>query len=261
MESAPIVSVIMPAYNSAAFISEAIGSVTQQTYPHWELIVIDDASTDTTGRIIQDVSEKDSRINLISNINNQGPGSSRNAGIKAAKGDFIAFLDSDDVWLPDKLAFQLNFMEQHDLHMCFSSYLLMNEEGERIPQVIEALPVLTYKKLLRSNYVGNLTAIYDVRKIGKVLAPNMRKRQDWAMWLTILKKYGPTRGILQPLAIYRVRKKSLSGNKLGLIIHNFRIYRNFLNYGRYKSVYSMGRFLWEHFMVKSMQEKPFRSER
>ena len=256
MESAPMVSVIMPAYNSAAYISEAIGSVLQQTYPHWELLVIDDASTDNTISLVEEQSKRDSRIKLTKNIDNQGPGFSRNAGIEVAKGDFIAFLDSDDLWLPVKLERQLNLMKENDLTMCFSSYLLMDEQGNRIPRMIEALPVLTYEKLLRSNYVGNLTAIYDVRKTGKIYAPELRKRQDWGLWLTILWKFGPAHGILEPLAIYRIREESLSRNKYSLVRHNYRIYRDFLNFGYLKSIFFMGRFLWEHFMVKSRQEIP-----
>ena len=121
--------------------------------------------------------------------------------------------------------------------------------------MMSALPVLTYEKLLRSNYVGNLTAIYDVRKTGKIYAPELRKRQDWGLWLTILKKFGPVHGILEPLAIYRIRKESLSRNKYSLVKHNYRIYRDFLNFGRLKSIYYMRKFLWEHFIVKSRQEK------
>lgn len=256
MDSAPLVSVIMPAYNSAGFITDAIRSVIQQSYPHWELIVIDDASTDITISVVKKMIKDDSRISLIQNQQNLGPGSSRNAGIEAAKGDFIAFLDSDDLWLPEKLKIQLEFMRKHDLKMCFSSYLLMDEESSQSLKYVEALPVLTYRKLLRSNYVGNLTAIYNARQIGKIYAPNMRKRQDWALWLTILKNYGPTRGIKEPLAVYRLRKESLSRNKTALLIHNFRIYRDFLNFGRIKSTLYMTRFLWEHFFVKSSQEKP-----
>lgn len=250
-----MVSVIMPAYNSADYISEAIGSVLQQTYPKWELIVIDDASKDNTLYIVENFSKQDSRVTIIKNPHNMGPGLTRNAGIEVANGDFIAFLDSDDLWLPQKLEIQLEFMKKHDLSMCFSSYYLMKEGGERIPKIIEALPTLTYRKLLRSNYVGNLTAIYDVNKTGKIFAPLMRKRQDWGLWLTILKKTGPTRGILEPLAIYRIRKESLSRKKYSLIKHNFSIYRDFLNYGVFKSAFMMGIFLWEHFMVKSKQEK------
>ncbi len=255
MESSPMVSVIMPAYNSAAFISEAIESVILQTYPNWELIVIDDDSKDATTSLVEEFIRQESRIKIIKNPYNEGPGISRNKGIQMANGDFMAFLDSDDQWLPEKLEIQLDFMKKHDLAMCFSSYYLMDEKGKMILKMIEALPTLTYGKLLRSNYVGNLTAIYDSRKTGKIFAPQLRKRQDWGLWLTILKKIGSTRGILDPLAIYRIRKESLSRRKFALIKHNYQIYREFLNFGRLKSAFFMGRFLWEHFIVKSKQEK------
>src|SRR5690606_2128002 len=168
--------------------------------------------------------------------------------------DFIAFLDSDDLWLANKLEKQLRFMKKHNSKMCFSSYLLMNETGTRLPKMIEALPVLTYQKLLLSNYVGNLTGIYDARN-GKYYAPELWKRQDWGLWLSVIKQTGPARGITEPLAVYRIRNNSLSRNKYALLKHNYLIYRDFLNLGILKSTISMSRFLWEHFFVKSRQEK------
>lgn len=255
MINTPLVSVIMPAYNSAAFIRDAISSIQQQSYSHWELFVIDDASTDCTVGIVKDLMKNDSRINLIENKKNLGPGDARNKGIHAAKGNFIAFLDSDDLWLEEKLELQLRFMKRHEMAMCFSSYLLMEENGSYSGKMVEALEFLTYKKLLRSNYVGNLTGIYHVEKTGKIYHPSLRKRQDWALWLSILKNHGETRGIQQPLAVYRIRKKSLSNNKTALLSHNFKIYREFLDFGFLKSCRAMSLFLWEHFMVKKKQVK------
>lgn len=258
MSNTPLVSVIMPAYNSAFFIEDAIKSVKDQTYTNWELYVIDDASTDATVDLVRVLSEKDPRIHLLQNTTNSGTGEARNKGIRAALGNYISFLDSDDLWLPEKLEIQLNFMKEHDLSMCFSSYLLMNEDGRITGKMVEALPVLTFQKLLRSNYVGNLTGIYDVSKTGKIYSPELRKRQDWAVWLSILKKTGETKGILKPLAIYRIRRSGISGNKTGLLKYNFRIYNQFLNLGYIKSCSYMSRFLWEHFMVKKQQVKKIR---
>ncbi|HSI71136.1 MAG TPA: glycosyltransferase family 2 protein [Gillisia sp.] len=255
MENAPLVSVIMPAYNSADFIGEAIESVLAQTWNNWELLVIDDASTDGTVKIVKEYSSKHPNIIILKNSTNLGTGSSRNKGIKAATGRFIAFLDADDLWMPGKLEKQLRFMQSKDLAMTFSSYYLMDEEGNPLNREVKALPELTYDKLLKSNYVGNLTGIYDVGKVGKVYAPLIRKRQDWALWLEILKKLGSTLGITEPLAYYRVRRDSVSRNKWKLIRHNFKIYRSFLNYGLLKSCRSMSRFLWEHFLVKNRQVK------
>ncbi|CAN5347934.1 glycosyltransferase family 2 protein [soil metagenome] len=255
MRETPLVSIIMPSYNSAAFIGEAIRSVQGQTHHNWELIIVDDASCDATVSIISDFLNNDPKINLLVNPVNRGAGYSRNRGIKAAAGDFIAFLDTDDIWLPGKLETQLKFMEENNLEMTFSSYFLMDENGRKLSKMIKALPVLTFEKLLRSNYVGNLTGIYDVRKTGIVLAPEIRKRQDWALWLSILKKHGKTFGISEPLAVYRVRENSISNNKVALLKYNYSIYKDFLGLGLLKSSTSMLRFLYEHFFVKSRQTK------
>lgn len=255
MKDTPLVSVIMPAFNAAPFIGDAINSVINQTYSHWELFVIDDVSTDGTVEVINSFTAGDPRITLIKNPVNQGPGVSRNLGIEKAMGAFIAFLDADDMWLPHKLEIQLEFMRENSLEMTFSSYYLQKENQDKPFAIVEALPVLTYRKLLKSNYVGNLTGIYDVSKTGKVFVPAMRKRQDWASWLTILKNIGKTQSVIQPLAVYRVRQESLSKNKSSLISYNFRIYRDYLKFGFLKSFALMARFLWEHFLVKSRQVK------
>ncbi|MCM4159202.1 glycosyltransferase family 2 protein [Antarcticibacterium flavum] len=255
MHEASKVSVIMPAYNSEAYIAGAIESVLHQTWDNWELWVIDDASTDPTVKIVEEYAQLYPNIHIIKNPINRGAGAARNKGIKAATGDYIAFLDADDLWMPLKLEEQLKFMQEHDLAMTFSSYILIDEDGKLLQKEIKALPHLTYQKLLKSNYVGNLTGIYDVRKVGKVYAPVIRKRQDWALWLEILKKVGSTRAITAPLACYRVRKNSVSGNKWKLLRHNYRIYRSFLEYGFLKSLGAMSRFLWEHFLVKNRQVK------
>ena len=254
MEESPLVSVIMPAYNSANFIAEAIQSVLQQTYLYWELLIIDDSSEDSTVQIIEKFILADPRIQLFQNKTNHGAGVSRNIGIKAAQGSFIAFLDADDLWLTKKLEIQLEFMKSHDLDMTFSSYYLINESGHELHKKIQALPILTYKKLLKSNYVGNLTGIYKVEKLGKIYSPTLRKRQDWALWLSILKRVESTKGIIEPLAKYRIRENSISNNKSSLLKYNYLIYREFLKYNKLKSLVKMGVFLKEHFFVKKKQE-------
>lgn len=255
MVNSPLVSVIMPAFNSAEYIEEAIKSVQDQTYANWELIVIDDASVDKTVPVVEGYTRHNPRIKLLKNLINKGTGAARNSGISAAQGTYIAFLDSDDLWLPNKLEFQLDFMQKYGQAMSFSSYELIGENGERIDKLIEALPELSYPKLLKSNYIGNLTGMYNSREIGKIYSPLLRKRQDWALWLNVLEKTGTVKGILQPLAVYRIRKNSLSKNKGALISYNFRIYRQFLQYGLLKSFKYLTIFLWEHFMVKTKQLK------
>ncbi len=147
-------------------------------------------------------------------------------------------------------------MQAHDLSMTYSSYQLINEHGKDLDKKVAALPVLTFQKLLKSNYVGNLTGIYNVDKLGKIYSPELRTRQDWALWLTILQKIKSTKGISQPLAKYRIREKSISNNKFGLLKFNYLVYREFLKYSKLKSVLKMGVFLKEHFLIKNKQEMP-----
>ena len=252
---------IMPAYNSAAFISESIRSVIAQSYPNWELLIIDDASSDSTKKIVQQFAEKDSRIQLLENSTNKGTHHARNKGIKAAQGDFIAFLDADDQWKPEKLKIQLELLLNENKTACFSSYELISEEGEKLNKKIQALPELTYDKLLKANYVGNLTGIYSVKSLGKIYCPEISKRQDWALWLKVIEKGGPITGIQESLAIYRVRKNSISGNKLEMLKYNFNVYHKILGYDLATSLWKMTIFLNEQFFVKSKQVKSMKVEK
>jgi glycosyltransferase involved in cell wall biosynthesis len=203
--------------------------------------------------LVREIQEKENRIKLHELPTNQGAGFARNIGIKAAKGDFISFLDADDLWEPEKLAFQLQFMRKKNVEVCYSSYELINENGERLHKRILALPHLSFRKLRKANYVGNLTGIYNAGSLGKIYCPLIRKRQDWGLWLLALKKSGGAKGIEKPLAKYRVRKGSISGNKWEMLGYNYRVYRKVLNYSAFKSGGLMLLFLWEQFFVKSKQ--------
>lgn len=255
MTSSPIVSVVTPVYNAALFLEETIQSVLNQTYPHWEMILVDDCSTDASFEIANAYSEKDSRIKSFQLTENQGAGVGRNFGIKEAAGSYIAFLDADDLWFPEKLQTQLDFMMKHNCNICYSSYQLMNEDGSLQPKIVEALPNLTYKKLLKSNYIGNLTGIYNATTLGKIYAPVIRKRQDWALWLSALKIENKAMGIIEPLAFYRMRKNSISKNKRSLLKYNYAVYNKVLGLSTLNSLFMMKIFLWEHFFVKSRQIK------
>ena len=261
MENNGLVSVIMPAYNSAVFISESIQSVLTQSYQNWELLVIDDASVDSTKEIIQQFAEKDTRIHFLENPSNKGTHHTRNKGIKAAQGDFIAFLDADDQWKPEKLKKQLDLLLHENIPACFSSYELISEDGDKLNKKIQALPVLTYEKLLKANYVGNLTGIYSAKDLGKIYCPEILKRQDWALWLKVIEKGGPLQGIQESLAIYRVRKNSISGNKVEMLKYNFNVYHKILGYDLFTSLWKMIVFLNEQFFVKSKQVKTMKVEK
>ena len=250
----PLVSIITPTFNSQEFIKQSIDSILDQTYKNWELVLVDDASTDNTIKVINSYISKHPNIYLIKNTTNQGAGVSRNKGIKAAKGDFIAFLDADDLWLPHKLETQIELMLKNNLDVCFSSYDLMDEVGNKLNKKVNALPVLTYKKLLKSNYVGNLTGIYNCKSLGKIPSTNLRKRQDWLLWLTAIKKSKkPAIGIKESLALYRIRRNSMSSNKFDLIKYNFQVYNKGLGFSKVKSIGYFIMFLFEHFFIKPKQ--------
>lgn len=249
-----LVSIITPLYNSEQFVSETIKSIINQTYKNWELILVDDCSTDSTLKIIKPFLEQYSNIRVFKNTTNEGAAVSRNKGIKNASGDYIAFLDADDLWLPEKLEKQLKFMQTHDIDVCFSSYTLIDESGKPLHKLVKALPVLSYNKLLKSNYVGNLTGIYCSRTLGKITSPNLRKRQDWLLWLEAINASDKAaKSIQEPLALYRIREGSMSSNKFNLLKYNYWVYKKGLGFSTLKSIKSMLVFLYEHFFVKSKQ--------
>ena len=239
-------------FNSEAFISETISSVINQTYKNWELFLIDDFSTDKTLEIVNQFLSQNPNIKLIENNFNSGATISRNKGIEASQGEYIAFLDADDLWKPEKLEVQIKFMQTENSDISFSSYEQINETGNPLNKLVKVLPELTYQKQLKSNYIGNLTGMYNAKVLGKIKAPNLRKRQDWLLWLAAIKKSGkPAKGIEASLAFYRVRNDSMSSNKINLLKYNYLVYRKGLGFSILKSVYYMLIFLNEHFFVKS----------
>ncbi|WMI66620.1 glycosyltransferase family 2 protein [Aestuariibaculum sp. YM273] len=247
-----LVSIITPSYNSAKFISETIESVQSQTYTNWELIIVNDASSDNTIELLREYIHKDSRIKLLQLKTNSGPAIARNKGIDEAKGDYIAFLDADDIWKPNKLEKQISFMQVENCDVCFSDYDLINDQGVHLNKRIKALPKVSYNTLLKSNYIGNLTGIYNAEVLGKIKSPNLRKRQDWLLWINAVKSSGKDAiGINESLAYYRVHKNSMSFNKFHLLKHNFLVYKKGLGFSVFKSCKYMILFLFEHFFVKS----------
>ncbi|MCG3727439.1 glycosyltransferase family 2 protein [Vibrio cincinnatiensis] len=231
-----MVSIITPSYNCANYIFETISSVLSQTYSEWEMIIVDDCSTDNSVSVIKSHIEKDSRIKLIQLNENSGAAIARNTAIEAAQGRYIAFLDSDDLWEPEKLATQISFMQKNDIAFSFSAYHKVDEQGVNIGKV-DVPEKVTYQKLLKCCVIGCLTAIYDTQKLGKVYMPLIRKRQDFGLWLHILKKCDSAYGLNIPLAKYRIRKDSISSNKLKAAQYNWKLYREVEKLSLFKSVY------------------------
>lgn len=231
-----LVSIITPSYKSEKFISQTIESVLSQTYQDWEMIIVDDVSPDNSNEIIEEYKKKDNRIKLIKLEKNSGPAIARNRAIEEARGKYIAFLDADDIWYENKLEKQIKFMNERSLALTYSSYDLMDEEENGLGRFMTK-DKITYNDLLKTNSIGCLTAIYDVEKIGKVLMPNIIKRQDYGLWLKILKKVDYAEGILEPLAKYRIMKNSVSSNKLVAAKYVWKLFREVERLNIFKSFY------------------------
>lgn len=240
-----LVSIIMPNYNSASFIEKSIGSVLSQSYENWELILADDCSSDDSIKVIEALIADDKRIKLIQLTENSGPAIARNCAIEEAKGRYIAFLDSDDLWTPDKLSRQLSFMQEHDVALSYTGYYRIEEESGEIIDQIKVPQKVNYGELLKQNIIGCLTAIYDTEKIGKVYMPDILKRQDFGLWLKILKKIPYAYGLDEPLAYYRVRATSVSSNKMLASKYNWRLYRKVEKLPIHKAIYYFGWYTYK----------------
>lgn len=213
-----LVSVIMPCYNSSETIKSSIQSILDQTYSNLELIIIDDYSKDESTEIVETYLE-DKRVKLIRNQNNLGVAETRNRGIENAQGKYIAFCDSDDVWLKDKLTKQVHYLQRYDI-VC-SNYILSNIEKKRTKN-IKGPEFITYHQMLKSNFIPNSSAIYNCSALGKIYQKKVR-HEDYLMWLELMKKTNIVYRIQEPLMQYNQVQQSLSGNKLHSLIWTYKI--------------------------------------
>ena len=232
-----LISVITPVHNSAQYIEATINSVLKQTYPNWEMILIDDCSKDQSVLILNELIGKDPRFKIIENSYRSGPAITRNKGISAAKGQFMTFLDSDDLWYPNFLETSLNTCLDNNFEFVFSSYERKDENLNPLISDFIVPKKVSYNEVLKTCPISCLTAFIDIRRIGKYYMPELKKRQDWALWLALLKKIDYAYGIEQPLAIYRMRKNSVSRSKLKLIPYVWKVYREVENLSILKSFY------------------------
>lgn len=222
----PLVSVIMPMYNSARYVAESIESVIAQTYSNWELMVIDDGSIDDSIKIVKEYSRRDDRIKLLFNDNHVGnPSAPRNYGIEKAQGEFIAFLDSDDVWLPEKLEEQLQLFKDKDTKVVFSYYKKIQADGTRRKGVVKSPDRVNYRQLLRGNVIGNLTGIYDTKRTGKHFFMHLG-HEDYVYWLHILRDGGYAVNTQKVHAFYRLTDNSISRNKFKVFKWDWHIFRH-----------------------------------
>lgn len=247
MSNYGLVSIVMPSYNSEKFIKDSIESVLNQTYPFWELLIVDDCSIDKSMEIIK--SFKDERIKLFQNEVNSGAAVSRNRALREACGKWIAFLDADDIWLPTKLEEQLQFMADKDYHFTFTDYRIC--VNGKLENVIRIAPnKVNFKKIKKYCYFSTITVMYDAEKIGLIQIGNIKKNNDYAMWLKALKLADAYR-YPKCLSFYIKHENSISsGSKLKLIKWHYILFRNECGHSRIHSIALTIGNLWHGFWKK-----------
>jgi teichuronic acid biosynthesis glycosyltransferase TuaG len=220
-----LVSVVMPAYNCEKYVVEAINSILAQTYRNWELLVLDDGSKDNTLRIIEEFSQKDSRIKALPNGKNMGVSATRNRGIELASGEWIAFLDSDDMWKPEKLEKQFEIIEKEAAEFLFTGSSYINEEGEPYKGIFEVPEKITYKKLRNQNVISCSSVLVKKKYFEHIKMEKDEMHEDYAVWLRILKTGVTAFGVNEPLLIYRISRNSKSGNKMKTVKMTYKVFR------------------------------------
>ena len=222
------VTVVIPTWNSEKYIRKTIESVQAQTYKNWEMVVVDDCSTDSSVSIIKAMAKKDSRIKLFEQTQNQGAAIARNIAVDKGTGRYVAYLDSDDIWKPEKLEKQISFMHKQNCGFSCTSYEVIDASGKKLNKIVHMLEKVDYKKFLMNNLLQTVGIMIDVSKIDKkyLKMPNIRRRQDAATWLQILKAGYLCYGMYDVLAEYRRTPKSLSSNKIKSVIGTWKLYRN-----------------------------------
>lgn len=229
------VSIIMPTYNSSGYVREAVDSVLSQTYQNWELVIVDDCSTDDTYKIISQYAAQDNRIVLSRTECNMGAAGARNKALLLSSGRYIAFLDSDDVWTSNKLELQIQFMQDNGYCFTCTSYNKIDEQGNDLGILVPSATV-DYNGMLK-RCPGNSTVIYDSQVLGVQQIPLIKKRNDYVLWLQIIKTAKMLHGLDMVLSSHRVRSDSLSSGKIGLTRYQWIVYRKIEKQSYLKSTY------------------------
>lgn len=242
-DNIPLVSIITPSYNSLTFIRETIESVQAQSYPHWEMIIVDDKSKDDSIHVIKQYVKNDQRIKLISLTQNSGAARARNAAIKMATGNYLAFLDSDDLWLPTKLEEQIAFMQKGNLSFSFTSYSLINEDGNHMDIEVKAPKVVDYKYLIGNTIIGCLTVMLDRQQIKQIEMPDIQP-EDTALWLLLLRQGHKAYGLQKVLSRYRIVCNSASRNKFKAAYRYWKLLRGQEKLNLVKSNFYFGKYAY-----------------
>ena len=245
-----LVSIIMPSYNTGKFIAESIASVAAQRYTDWELIIVDDASTDNTDDVVlplchpREGGDHSSKIHYLKNDSNCGAAYSRNRALREARGKYVAFLDSDDLWAPDKLEKQIAFMENNGYVFSYTRYGEMEENGEKTSVVVSGPAHITKTGMYNYCWPGCLTVMYNRKVVGDIQIADIRKNNDYAMWLKIVRK-ADCYLLAENLATYRKRTGSISNHSyMALVKWHYKLYREAEGMSPFFSLFNTGRNLF-----------------
>ena len=238
----PLVSVIMPAYNAEKYIRAAIESVIRQTYENWELIVLDDGSTDSTAQTVKRMAEGDSRIRFCPNERNMGVAATRNRGFDLARGDYVALLDSDDVWLPQKLEKQLALAAGTKADIIYTSYYIIDKNGDKSRDDYIVPAETSFESMLEENHIGCSTAMLEKSIVKKYRFDGSYAHEDYVLWLQLLEAGYSAAGLTEPLVKYRFHAGSRASDKLNAAKNRWSIYRKYLKLPLGKSIVSLARY-------------------
>lgn len=240
----PLVSIVMPARNAERFIGHALRSVLEQTHARWELLVVDDASTDGTVEQVESAAAGEPRIRLIRLDRRVGPGPARNIALAEARGEYLAFLDSDDVWLPGKLERQLRFMREHDAAFCIHGYRMIDEHGRERGHAIRVPERVDYDLLLRHTIIAPVTVLLERGRVGPLEMPDLPQHEDLVLWFRILKRGVVAHGMPDELARYRIVKTSASRDKLRSARRMWRVYRSVEGLSLHRAAWCYSHYAW-----------------
>ena len=243
MEGTDLVTIVTPMYNSMATIKNTIASVQAQTYSTWEMIIVDDCSTDGCAAYVEQCAKADGRIRLLHHQKNCGIAKARNTAMQHAKGRYVAFLDSDDLWLPQKLEKQISFMKEYDAAVSHTACEVVDGNGKKTGKIRHVPLKVTYGELLKGNIINCLTVMVDLNRLSLPTMPDIR-HEDYACWLKLLQREDYAWGLNEVLAVYRETGTSISGNKARVAVWQWNIYRDYLKMNLIKSTYYFVHYTW-----------------
>lgn len=245
-DGAPLVSIVTPMFNDEKFLRETHDSVVQQTHGDWEWLLVDDDSTDTSAQLAREWAEEDGRIHLLRTHQNSGAAVARNLGIEAARGRYLAFLDADDCWYPEKLDVQLKFMRDREAYFSYTGFRYVDERSVATGALAKPPARMSYERALKNTTILTSTVMLDTARVpaGAVQFPDLRRGQDTALWWRLMRTFGSAEGVPRPMTDYRQRPGSLSANRVTALRRTWHLYREVEMLGLLRSSWYFCHYLY-----------------